>query len=120
MQGDICGAKSVVLRPGFSRALTELPVLQTGSFAPLRMTPFFLSFWGKTVTVAGGGNRERVCGGGTELKDARQGDTQRRFRRVGKSLALRMTVFFLSFRGKYATAAGGGNRERVCGGEAEL
>ena len=36
------------------------------------------------------------------------------------SLALRMTVFFLSFWGKYATAAGGGKRERVCGGEAEL
>ena len=67
VQGDICGAKSVVLRPGFSRALTELPVLQTGSFAPLRMTPFLLSFWGKTVTAAGGGRKEQFCGGDAEL-----------------------------------------------------
>ena len=34
--------------------------------------------------------------------------------------ALRMTLIFLSFWGKCATAAGGGKRERVCGGEAEL
>ena len=35
----------------------------------------------------------------------------------GVSLTLRMTALFLSFWGKYATAAGGRKRERVCGGE---
>ena len=40
----------------------------------LRMTLFFLSFWGKYATAAGGGNRERVCGGGTERRAATQGD----------------------------------------------
>ena len=51
---------------------------------------------GKTVTAAGGGRKEQFCGGGTELKEALWGDAQRRFRRVGKSLTLRMTAH-LSF-----------------------
>ena len=37
----------------------------------------------------------------------------------GKVASLRMTLIFLSFWGKCATAAGGRKRERVCGGERE-
>ena len=62
------------------------------------MTGLFLSFTpihtlrGKAATAAGGRERERLCGGEWERKDARQGDAERRFRRVGKSLSLRMTA----------------------------
>ena len=45
-------------------------VLRTGSFADAQDDRCFVIL-GKYATAAGGRKKERVCGGGTELKDAR-------------------------------------------------
>ena len=42
---------------------------------------------GKTVTAAGGREREQFCGGEKERKEARQGDAPRLSRRVGKDIS---------------------------------
>ena len=50
--------------------LRQIAVLRPGSFASLRMTSLFLSFWGKYATAASGRGRKRICGGEWERKEA--------------------------------------------------